>query len=460
MKNYSSYHGSRKNNVKISKILITLFAVLSIGVAIFCKIYAKSHFLPKTKIQEVDCSLMTVEQAYDAISDMLDNQTFTVVFSNSTHEICGKDIGLRLISPDELTRILEEQQGNWLTMRTYTLKNGIEADHQKIVECLQNLPELQEENMQKPENAYIIVQEDGTLAIQKETLGTEINFENAVLLFEKTISNGGTNVDFGSITNSTPDITSNDAELNQTVTSVNKVLSTVIQYTLADGSTYTLDKEVLKSWVCMDEEEGYYVDFNNIETFVEELNEQVQKTTQPITFYPTGLEKEITLSATIKMRIDIDAEIQLIKEELLNSGTYNRTPMYDKNLLKSYIEVDITRQMVWLYYEGECILETACVTGTQELHDTPTGVYYLTYKTTNTYLRGYNDDGSRYSSFVNFWMPFNGGIGFHDAMWRSNFGGTIYQYSGSHGCVNLPYESAKTIYNHINNLMPIIVYCS
>ncbi len=39
--------------------------------------------------------------------------------------------------------------------------------------------------------------------------------------------------------------------------------------------------------------------------------------------------------------------------------------------------------------------------------------------------------GADYASPVSFWMPFNGGVGFHDATWRSSFGGTIYQYNGS-----------------------------
>lgn len=43
-------------------------------------------------------------------------------------------------------------------------------------------------------------------------------------------------------------------------------------------------------------------------------------------------------------------------------------------------------------------------------------------------------------------MPFHNGVGLHDASWRSEFGGTIYKYSGSHGCVNLPYSAAKAIY--------------
>ena len=38
-------------------------------------------------------------------------------------------------------------------------------------------------------------------------------------------------------------------------------------------------------------------------------------------------------------------------------------------------------------------------------------------------------------------------IGLHDATWRSNFGGSIYTSDGSHGCVNLPYSVAQTIFN-------------
>ena len=51
---------------------------------------------------------------------------------------------------------------------------------------------------------------------------------------------------------------------------------------------------------------------------------------------------------------------------------------------------------------------------------------------------------------VGYWMPFNGGIGFHDASWRSEFGGTIYKTNGSHGCVNLPKEAAKQIFLNID----------
>ena len=34
--------------------------------------------------------------------------------------------------------------------------------------------------------------------------------------------------------------------------------------------------------------------------------------------------------------------------------------------------------------------------------------------------------GDNYVTPVKYWMPFNGGIGLHDAVWQSAFGGERY----------------------------------
>jgi lipoprotein-anchoring transpeptidase ErfK/SrfK len=55
-------------------------------------------------------------------------------------------------------------------------------------------------------------------------------------------------------------------------------------------------------------------------------------------------------------------------------------------------------------------------------------------------------------------MPFYDGQGLHDAPWRSEFGGTIYQTNGSHGCINLPADAAKVIYDNMEERMAIFLY--
>jgi hypothetical protein len=100
------------------------------------------------------------------------------------------------------------------------------------------------------------------------------------------------------------------------------------------------------------------------------------------------------------------------------------------------------------------VVSSQCVTGCiSKGHGTPTGVYSIFSRDKDRYLRG---DG--YKSWVNFFIPFNGGIGFHDASWRSTFGGNIYLYSGSHGCINMPYSAAKKLYENVTLDEKVIVY--
>ena len=109
-----------------------------------------------------------------------------------------------------------------------------------------------------------------------------------------------------------------------------------------------------------------------------------------------------------------------------------------------WVDVDLTNQRITLYADGKVVLSSACVTGNVSRGmATPTGTYRISYKTTNAYLLN--------NAFVNYWMPFNGGIGFHDASWRYGvFTADQAYYNGSHGCVNLPYSTAQTLYSYLH----------
>ena len=321
--------------------------------------------------------------------------------------------------------------------------------------------------MQKPENAYLEFGDDNLFYIVPEVLGNEIDFDEAYQLALSTLKSGNTTIDFTSITNILPAVRSDNEELIAKMDELNQVLSTTINYSLPDGSTFTLDSSIITDWLYQDDNGIYQIELDsNIASFVETLSDKVTETNSVTTFNATDIGSvSIYLPKSKRATINVDAEITKIKEDL--GSLQNRSPIYKQSAYtlsgkNSYVEIDITRQTVWMYVDGVCIVETPCVTGNASNHNTPSGVFTLTYKTTDTYLKGYNDDGSRYSSHVNYWMPFNGGIGLHDALWRDadEFGGTTYRGNGSHGCVNLPLSAAKTIYNNIDSTMPIIVYAS
>ena len=120
----------------------------------------------------------------------------------------------------------------------------------------------------------------------------------------------------------------------------------------------------------------------------------------------------------------------------------------------NYVEIDLTSQYLWLYKDGELVISTPFVSGNVSGgRRTPTGVFSIFGMYTDTYLMG-----PTWYDYVNYWIPFYGGIGLHDASWRDEFGGSIYMYDGSHGCINLPNYAAGVIYDNVSLGTMVIVY--
>lgn len=120
----------------------------------------------------------------------------------------------------------------------------------------------------------------------------------------------------------------------------------------------------------------------------------------------------------------------------------------------TYIEISLSEQKLYYYKNGEIALTTDVVTGnTGRKRGTPQKVCFVYAKQERRILKG-----PGYSAFVNFWMPVSGNIGIHDASWRSEYGGNIYKTSGSHGCINTPYDKMKELYGMVDIGTPVIIY--
>ena len=113
------------------------------------------------------------------------------------------------------------------------------------------------------------------------------------------------------------------------------------------------------------------------------------------------------------------------------------------------VYIDEKMQMATLIKNGEFVANTPCVTGTKGKSETPKGRFHIYHKEEDRYLQGKDLEGKPYKSWVEYWMPFKGGCGLHDASWRNEFGGTIYQKKGSLGCVNLPHWFAEKVYDSV-----------
>lgn len=452
-----------KRNRRHSKniLLVLLLIVLIISTITIYKFNAE-HYRAGTKISGIDCSFLTVSKAEKKINSKLLEQSFSFVFSNETLILEAQAINLKLSNTDELKEILLKQNNRDKT-KIYELENSFCFDINMLQSFLSDINSLKPENMYPAQNAYLNLTDLNFLEIVAEKQGFQITYEDAYLIAYSAINKGETVIDFTEIGIIYPEINSTDSSLLSQKDTINQFLSTIINFTLSDGTIVTLNNNITKNWLVIDENGNYNIDIDsNLPNFVTYLSDKVNESSSFIEFNATNV-GEITVPVPKRNRfsLDIEKETNLIKTLLYSGIITNCEPLYLNDIsFTSYVEIDISRQTVWMYYNGECILETPCVTGTVSngRYDTPPGLFYLTYKIEDDYLEGYNADGSRYKAFVNYWMPFNGDIGMHDLKSRKKFGGEIYKTNGSHGCINLPLEAAKTIYEHIDNSMPIIVY--
>lgn len=140
-----------------------------------------------------------------------------------------------------------------------------------------------------------------------------------------------------------------------------------------------------------------------------------------------GTWKELTDSAKERSFL-----LKALKQRKSHS---NRKPYMKAVNPELIIEVSKANQHVWAYKpDGKAVMDSACVTGQKRKHDTPTGIFYI-----SQISKDYDMHGDGYVSHCQRFMRItNTGIALHDASWRSRFGGNIYTYSGSHGCINLP----------------------
>ena len=167
--------------------------------------------------------------------------------------------------------------------------------------------------------------------------------------------------------------------------------------------------------------------------------------------YPTyaaldDYDGDITNKVKVKSNIDLTKEGTYEINYIVNDSSNNEVKR--KN---PYISVSISNQTLYYYEYGELVLTSPVVTGIN--NGTPTGTFRVLNKARSVTLKGED-----YESFVNYWIAFKGSsYGLHDASWRSSFGGNIYKYNGSHGCVNMPYYKVQQLYNMVEIGTPVYI---
>lgn len=252
---------------------------------------------------------------------------------------------------------------------------------------------------------------------------------------------------------------------------VEKIEATTITYTIGD-SREVLDGTTTKSWICQDEDGNITVDSQKVTDYVQSLANKYNTWGNSRQFTTTSGATVTVAGGNYGWSIDVSAEADELAQLLTSGESQTREPIYNATAARhggneigdTYIEISIDQQHMWFYKNGALYADTNIVTGDAgDGYDTPRGSYKVLNRLTNIVLKGENKDGSTYESPVSFWLGFKGSAyGIHDASWRgdsqSGYGGSIYQYNGSHGCVNTPYSVMEKIYNAVEVNTPVMIY--
>ncbi len=450
--------------------LLILILLSAAGVYIYGMVYFKDHFFLHTTINGFDASQLTAEEVEIKVADVIARYRLEIdERGGNTEEITAQQINYHYVSKGEVQAFLKSQKlYRWpLYLKdqiSYTFDTSAQYDEALLKQAIDQLNCLDENQVIKPADAYIDYLE-GKYQIISEVEGNLLKKEQTAGVIQEA-------VDFANVKVSleekgcyeAPVKRRDDETMAQTVEKLNTCISTDLTYLFGENSE-KVDKERVRQWLSYDESGNVELDQDAVRAFVAEMAEKYDTADKPRTFR-THAGNEVTVSGgSYGWLMDQEATLDYLTDAIWAGNTGDTYAEFaqtavswsNSDLGDSYVEIDLGSQHVWLYIDGQEAVSTDCVSGlaSDPTRKTPEGTYTLYYKESPSVLKGENNE---YETKVTYWMPFNGGIGLHDASWRSSFGGSIYQTNGSHGCINLPPAAAKEIYERVYDGIPIICY--
>lgn len=465
MKIVNKVRKKRNTRKQIGFIAVGIIAIVYFGMAV----YFHGHFFPGTTLNGRKVTGKTPQKVMDEVTDEIHSYVLTIkTRDEKTEEIKGADIALEPEWGDEISQLVKAQPVFAWPVKIFqksALKSDtlVDFDEEKLKEQTAALDCMDKDQQIAPQDAGVSSYDstDG-FSIAPCVMGTTIDEErmdaavsDAVNGLKETLSleKAGVYVD--------PEVLDDNETLQKAVEKMNRYAKASITFEIGK-QTEVLDASVFGDWLKLNKKLKPVIDKEKVAEYVSGLARKYNTCYSAKTL-KTSYGKTVTIPEShYGWKVDTETETAQITKEIKKGKAVSRELNYSMTANShdgndygdSYVEINLTAQHLFLYKDGELVIDSDFVSGNvAKGNATPTGAYGVTYTERNATLRGEN-----YETPVSYWMPFAGNVGMHDAYWRSKFGGTIYKYSGSHGCVNLPPEVAKVVFENIGKNYPVLVY--
>lgn len=441
-------------------------------------VYFMSHFFVNTKINGKNFSGKTASDVEKYLQTNIKDYKLTILENEGRQDvISGSEIGLEYRAGTETEKLLKDQNGfawpkAFFTENSRKVSVNVSYNEESLNQRISQLSCLQTEQTPaenaKPEfdgNQYVIKPEVYGNAVDKERLTEQVKVH--ITEFQPQLDMVETKC------YAKPKYVEDSKEVQEACDAMNKYVNASITYPM--NEPVVVDKALISQWLQVDGEMKVSLNTEAMKQWFTAFGDKydTQGTTRTFTT-PAGKSATVT-GGTYGWSIDEDTELVNLQNSILNGEVVTREPAYyaggtaaahsGQDWGNTYAEVDMSAQHMWYVQNGQVVLETDVVTGEPiPSRITPEGVYSLMWKQRDATLVGdiKPETGKpEYETDVAYWMQVtSSGVGFHDAIWQTAFGGTLYQIpgTGSHGCINMPLDQAGALFNMIEPGTPVIFH--
>lgn len=452
--------------------------VLAVGGALALSLYYRNSFPVSTWINGIYCTGKSVEQVNEELISHEEASVITVTGADGVSgTIHTSAAGIYPNYTDTLKKYLK-QHATAFWMKGLQEPTSLELaaerfswNEGKLEFVFETLPFVAQE-LEKQEGVTVYYDEEKGYCLKDGNL-RRLNTDKAFEYLKECLENGETSVNFltGGCYENVED-TIEDREKRELWQKLVAFTDCGIVYDMGterlpltpDITGSFLERDALTGEPSLDEKGNPILSEAAVRSWVEKLAAAYDTCGTEREFQSTRGDCVTVKYGTYGTELDVEAEVAyLVKAmQISRSEAEVHIPVYKQqgyvrgldDIGDTYIEVDMTEQHMYLYLDGELVLDTDVVTGdVAKKRETPEGIYYLYGKQRDRILRG-----GDYATPVKYWMPVVGGVGIHDAAWRKKFGGEIYKTNGSHGCINTPLDIVSQMYEMVEVGIPVVMF--
>lgn len=412
-------------------------------------------FPANTVLFGVDLGAATQEQAYAMLTEAVGKYTLSLSINGEYLTIDAADIDLQ-IDQAQFELFCQAAQGadtEAASMLTYS-RSALYAVISGNLEAFAQNAYVEYSNSQE---CFVAVSEKAGVIYDMDTL-----MDAAEAAVCEMVSDISVTADSSEVK---AEITMDSDKIRKAVETANGYLDVSLVYTFTpDGgkmSRESLSTATIASFIAISDSLNVSVSQSAVHSYASELADRYSIGDYQDDFITTGGSRIGYTVDYYGQHVNTSALADDIYAcvEAGTSGT-RVAPYYPKSdadklpYAGNYVEINLSAQYLWVYKDGVCAVSTPIVSGCVANGDaTPTGVYSIYDMDRNCWLTGPDWD-----DYVNYWIGYSGTYGIHDASWRSEFGGDIYIYEGSHGCPNLPVGVAGSVYANVDIGTKVIIY--